>query len=117
MHVVYWVAYGRGVKERADMDNMDNCYRMSRNLDQHLVSRLAMTRRIGRSLLKCEIPIAATSKVLELVINSRGDTFQTIVDRRNGRFYLWHDASQVWLVHNLKGEPLQDVIESSRPLP
>ena len=89
---------------------------MTTKLDYHLASRLAMTRRIGRSLVKCEIPIAATSKILELVINSRGDVFQTIVDRANGRFYLWHKGSHVWLVHNLKGEPLQDVIGSSRPL-
>ena len=89
---------------------------MTTKLDHHLASRLAMTRRIGRSLVKCEIPIAATSKVLELVINSRGDVFQTIVDRTNGRFYLWDKGSHVWVVHNLKGEPLQDVIGSSRPL-
>ena len=86
-------------------------------LDQHLASRLAMTRSIGKTLLKCEIPIGATSKMLELVINSRGDIFQTIVDRKNGKYHLWHKDSQVWLVHNLQGELPQEVIESSRPLP
>ena len=89
---------------------------MTTNLDHHLAFRLAMSQRIRKSLVKCEIPIATTSKILGLVINSRSDVFQTIVDRRNGRLYLWHKGCHVKLVHNLKGEPLQDVIGSSRPL-
>ena len=70
-------------------------FRMNLKIDHHLASWLAMTRRIGKSLLKSETPIAANSKILELVVNSRGDIFQTTVDRENGRFYLWHKDSEV----------------------
>ena len=72
---------------------LEGLLRMNSMLDQQLASRLAMTRRIAKTLIKCEIPIAATSNILELVINSRGDIFQTIVDKKNNRFYLWHKDS------------------------
>lgn len=67
---------------------LEGLFKMNSMLDKHLASRLAMTWRIGKTLMKCEVPIAATSILLELVINSCGDIFQIVVDRKNNIFCL-----------------------------